>query len=256
MVNLYFSAAVQFVSSVIFFYVGYTILGRKVSTESRLALSAFSLWWVGLGLSTLLTSGLILAARQGFTHLALHEAALHLQLVLICVILWGLLYYLLYLYTGRRWLVYAVGVFYVLYYMTLVYWVAWQNPTHVELERWRVVMKYERESTNAVLQLIVALLVLPQIIGAIAYFRLYFFADHPVQKYRIALVSLSILVWFSTALISSLAQISTSDTGQVISRMVSLGAALTVLMAYRPPKWIRERLAMAKAGPVAATGGD
>ncbi len=85
------------------------------------------------------------------------------------------------------------------------------------------------------------LLLVPQIMGSIAYFTLYFRVTDMTQKYRILLVSGSIIVWFLSpyaALAGGLAQ---HDWWQLASRFIGLAAALTILMAYLPPRWLKQR---------------
>ena len=50
------------------------------------------------------------------------------------------------------------------------------------------------------MSILAVLLLLPQIIGSFAYFTLYFRVTDVTQKYRILLVSWSIIVWFLSPL--------------------------------------------------------
>ena len=76
----------------------------------------------------------------------------------------------------------------------------------------------------------ILLLILPPFLAAGGYLSLYWKVDQPVQKRRILLVSLSILVWFGTALAGTGA--SESDVWRIVSRLIGLAAAATILYAY------------------------
>lgn len=95
--------------------------------------------------------------------------------------------------------------------------------------------------------MVLVLLVFPQIIGGLAYFTLYFRVKDPAQKYRIALVAWSIIIWFASAFLASISGLAQFDWWQIVSRLIGLGAALATLMAYQPPGWIQHRLGRAVA---------
>jgi hypothetical protein len=80
-----------------------------------------------------------------------------------------------------------------------------------------------------------------QIAGGFAYFTLYFRMSEPTQKYRILLVSWSIISWFVTPFIGIAGGLTDYDWWQVVSRLIGLVAALTVLLAYWPPGWVQQR---------------
>ena len=119
------------------------------------------------------------------------------------------------------------------------------TPNGVEVGRWTTSLKFLFPLTGPVIVLILLLLVLPQIIGALAYLTLFFRVEERTQKYRILLVSLSLLIWFGMALVAAAIGIGEEDWWQVASRALGLGAALVILMAYRPPGFIQRRLAVA-----------
>jgi hypothetical protein len=86
------------------------------------------------------------------------------------------------------------------------------------------------------------LLVFPQIIGSLAYFTLFFRVKEATQKYRVALVSISILIWFLSAFLGSAAGLGQFDWWQIVTRLIGLAATLVILLAYRPLAWLKQRL--------------
>ena len=103
-------------------------------------------------------------------------------------------------------------------------------------------MNYQQQPTGPFFTLMAIMLVFPQIIGSLAYFTLYFRVKEPTQKYRVALVSWSIIVWFLSSFIASISGLSQYDWWQILSRLIGLGATLTILVAYQPLNWIKTRL--------------
>jgi Kef-type K+ transport system membrane component KefB len=107
--------------------------------------------------------------------------------------------------------------------------------------RWSTTLAYRTPLTGPFFVLVIVLLLLPQIIGGLAYFILYFRVPGVTQKYRVLLVSWSIIVWFLSPLIALAGGLAQQDWWQLVSRLIGLTAALTILMAYLPPRWLQDR---------------
>jgi hypothetical protein len=131
--------------------------------------------------------------------------------------------------------------FYIVYYILLVYYVLASDPVGVSVRRWSATLEYQNQIEGPLFLIALLLLVVPQIIGSLAYFTLYFRVKTITQKYRILLVSWSIIVWFMSSLIASLSGLSQFDAWQVLSRFIALTASLTILFAYQPPSWVKRR---------------
>jgi hypothetical protein len=223
--------------------VGTRLARRRIVGDSKLPYDAFIIWWYALAATSLPTSLVLMLAALGVTHLNFSIAVAVLSLLLICIALWGLLYYLVFLFTGKRgtWLPLAVG--YAVYFAFLMVAVAQAGPSGVIVERWSVTIDYERDlSESWVGALAVALLVFPQILSAIAYFSLVFRLQDRSQRYRVSLVSWSILLWFGSAYMASISGLAEQDWWQVLSRLIGLAAAAVVLYAYEPPRWLQRTL--------------
>lgn len=239
------AALFAFVAAAVYAYVGDRLRRRRVSEEARLAAQLFSLWWLALAGATAITGLTHLAGALGNTDLALHVTLTSVNLLLICAALWGLLYYLVYLFTGRKGAVVPLSVFYAAYYVSLVYYVTSSHPAAVELRRWQAALVYEQPLAGPLFTALVLLLVVPQIVGALAYFTLFFRVRDRTQRYRIGVVSWSIVLWFGSALVAAAAGLGQNDAWQVASRAIGLGAALAILMAYEPPGFLKRRLGVA-----------
>src|SRR5436309_542358 len=96
------SAAFALVTSAVFAYVGVRLARRPLSPSDQPVVYAFSSFWLGLAISTFIgPNGLLaFAAALGETNLTVALAMSQVSLIAISVALWGLLYYLVYLFTG------------------------------------------------------------------------------------------------------------------------------------------------------------
>lgn len=246
-VQLYGGAAFALGSAFMFAIVGRVVAQRRVSEEARTASALFAVWWYGLAGVTALGAVNSIAAAVGVRNLAFYVSGTMVALLVLCVILFALLYYLLFLFIGRRGLLGPLAMGYVLYFAFLVWYVIQREPQGILVHRWNIEIDYANDVTNPVTQLLVALLILPVIAGALAYFTLYFRTREKEQRYRIAMVSWSIIVWFGSAYAASVSPLAQADWWQVVSRVIGLLAASATLMAYKPPAWIQRRLAPASS---------
>jgi hypothetical protein len=240
--TLLFGALLSALCACIYYYVG-LVLNRRNSTssDSRLAWKLFVAWWYALAAATFASALLNLLGAFGVTDLPLFITITLFNLMSTCAALFSLMYYLLYLFFGnRRWLT-SLVVFYVLYYMSLVYFVQARVPVRVAVEPWRASLVYQEQLGGPLVTVLLLLLLFPQIFGSLAYFMLYFRVTTVTQKYRILLVSWSIIIWFLSAFVANIAGLSQLAWWQVLSRLIGLTAAFMILMAYQPPVSIKRR---------------
>jgi hypothetical protein len=241
--TLIFGTIFSILSAGIYFYVAHTLGKRKtVSPDARIAWNLFVVWWYALAGITFVNGVLNLVGAIGLTSLPLFLTITQLELLVVCIALHGLMYYLLYIFTGNKKALPMLTVFYIVYYFLLMYYLNLSIPIGVSINRWNVGVDYQQQPTGPFVTLLLVLFVFPQIIGSLAYFTLYFRVKEVTQKYRVALVSWSIIIWFLSSFIASISGLSQYDWWQVTSRMIGLGATLGILMAYRPVSWIKNRL--------------
>ncbi len=227
--------------TILYAYVGRSVGGRQVSPQARLAQQLFVIWWYGLAASSLIGAVQTILYINGRLSVVMFSVLGQLVLLLIIVALWGLLYYLVYLYTGSRRSIIPLSIFYVAFYVVLLA-MSLTNPVERLVDDgWSITGEPALEFSRIAGILLTLVLIGPQIGAGLAYFRLYFKVDDRTQKYRIALVSWSIIVWFGLATLGSLAQLSDVTAWQWISRFLGLAAALTILAAYRPPGWVQRK---------------
>ena len=234
------------VSATIYGYVAARLSQRTISNPgAQFAWQLFGLWWYCLAATTLVSGFLHLLGAFSLVSLPLFVALTYVNLLLICIALWGLLYYLVYLFTGSRRILVPLTIFYVLYYVLLVYYITASVPARVEITRWTTQLVYARPITGPFFSLVLILLVFPQILASLAYFTLFFRVREATQRYRVLLVSWCIILWFGSAFVASVTGLSQEDWWQILSRLIGLGAALGILFAYFPPGIIRRRFGIA-----------
>lgn len=239
-------AAIQVLSAALYFWVARIVLDRAVEGESRRANALFATWWLSLGVVYLLLPAFTLPARAfGYQNLALATALLYALFALIALAVWGLVYYLVYLYTGNaRWF-WPITAFYIALAFSLLYLVAWLDPSGFDASG-RLTYTNQQLSPGPSIALGLAFSG-PVILSAIGYGSLYFQARDPSSRYRIALVSGAFLVQFGWSLASSMLQLSrrfpNSVTLSLIGSGLAIAAALAIVLAFRPPPRVRARLA-------------
>ena len=239
--TLLIDAALLLLSAALFALVGRVTSRRHVGGGAQLAATLFSLWWYVIAALNTVTAFTHILGWAGYTDLALHETFTFVAMFLLCLALWALLYYLVYLFSGSRRFLVPISAFYAVYYAALVYLVTYSHPTSVNVQDWTVSLAFERQVVGLPLALASLLFVIPPILGALGYARLYFRVEDATQRYRIGLVSATIATWFGVVLIAWMADVSHATWWQLASRVIGLGAALLVYAAYRPPAWVRAR---------------
>lgn len=205
----------------------------------------FVTWWYALALATLSGGVLSLMGAIGIIGLALYTTITIINLLTTCAALFGLMFYLLYLYTGKTSLIWPIGISYFFYYGLLVYIVEASDPVGVTVNRWNTSLQSKNVIQGPLYLIALFLLVFPQIIGSLAYFMLVFQVKAKTQRYRIVLVSWSIIIWFLSSFLASISGLSQQDWWQIASRLIGLGAAFTILFAYQPPSWVKRRFGVA-----------
>ena len=230
------------IAAIIYSYVGWCLSKRLISfAESRLAWQSFVLWWYGLAASTLIGGLLSLFGAFGVTDLAVFVTATYINMLLSCVALLGLFYYLTYLFTGNsRWLP-RLAILYFVFYILIIYQITASSPESVILERWSTTLSYRVPLTGTFITILIVLLFASQLFGGFAYFTIYFRVPEATKKYRILLVSWSIIIWFLTPFLGVAGELTRQDWWQIVSRLIGLAAALMILLAYFPPEKLKQR---------------
>src|ERR671923_339284 len=141
--TLLFSAFFALIAAGIYTYTGWRLSKRVVpASDARLAWVSFTVWWYGLAGATMIGGLLNLFGAMGLTDLPLFITATYLNIQISCIALLGLLYYLIYLYTGNRSSLAPMAIFYFVFYVLLVYYINASSPDGVTVDRWTAGVAY------------------------------------------------------------------------------------------------------------------
>ncbi|MES2155064.1 MAG: hypothetical protein V4510_08010 [bacterium] len=240
-------------SAIVYIAVGVQVGRRPASPDAQLAKRMFQAWWYGLAGLSLFTPFVAILAQLGLDKYDIMLVLIQALLVVIFAAIAGLVYYLLYLYTGRNWVLGAV----VAYFLVMLVWLEYiLVAAHIASygvppdggSKTFLDAAGQRIKSDPLQGILFGLLVaVPPLLSAVAFFLLFFRVDGREQKYRIAVVSASLVVWFASSLTGTLTGLSsnpaTQQSWQLLNMVIALAAATAVYLAYKPPAWVRRRLA-------------
>lgn len=241
--TLALDAALGLGTSVLFAYVGQLTLRRDAhDDDGRRAIQMFALWWFGLAVFSVLGALTDIMAMTGIDALAPYLFLSRLGIVPLAALLWGIVYYLSYIYTGNARLFWPIT----LAHAALLGWLAVLTlsleATGIRVDTWDVRLDYATDPSPFVTGALLTAILLPAVVGAVAYGTLYWKTDDPAARYRIRMVSGAFLVWFGSAGVASITQLTGAPWWPPVSHLIALVATFMILAAYRPPRGVRERL--------------
>lgn len=225
----------------VYLYIGYRLSQRQVHPDARLASLQLALWWGGVGVMVAL-GGLELAfAVANALPLALATTFYSITVLVDCALLWGLVGFLVFVYTGKYHLV-ELTALYGAFYVLVVYAVAVESPTGVGFTAGMPAIVYAHTLPSWLIAPLILILVFPEFIGAVLYLTLYRRTTDRDRRFRILMVGGGILLWFLIDLIfpdTTAALALTRSVIQVIPGLMSL-------LAYFPPESLRRRFRLAE----------
>jgi len=234
------SSIAAWIGVLVYFYLGQRLSRRPVSAEARVPAGQFTLFWIGLAAVSALGAIESLIAAYQLPSLALVLTMLYLEILLLCAVLWALVGYLVFLFTGRGYLV-PLSMLYAALYVLLIYFITASGPSSVGVSYGAVTISYATPVGGPILGVLLILLLGPEFIGAFLYFSLFFRTRDPTIRYRVTLVSWSLIAWFGLGFLNIGALLGGGLAAQVLARSFGVFAALVILMAYYPPRAIRTR---------------
>lgn len=241
-VTLLLGAALTLGAGVLFATVGALTLRREARGEARGAIRGFAAWWLGAAIVLSLSGVGTLLGLAGVLDPAVHTALLHLRAVPISIGAFGLLYYLLYLYTGTtRWRL-PLAAFYAVQFAFTIYYFQSLAPLRVEPTAWEIRIASTGTPDAAVSVAFGVLLAAPVLAAAAAYASLLRYLTDRTHRFRVGVVSLAFFQWFGAILVGFLAGWTTREWFFLVYTVPGLLAAVLVLVAYRPPRLVRDRL--------------
>jgi hypothetical protein len=244
-------AAIAVAASLAFAFVGRAVGRRRTEGADRVAQQMFQFWWYGLALLTLNTPLTYAMDRFGVGGFETDYLLFQMVIVVLVAMVGALVYFLLYVYTGRPGVAWPIAI----YNLVLLAWLeallGWAQPnccvgTPSPGGSENVLYVHQLQENPQTVWLGLALLG-PIVVGAVAYFALFFRVEQRIQKFRVAVVAASLVLWIGSSLVASVTGLSRPDAPsyqvwQLASQLIGLTAATMILVAYNPPRFIRRRL--------------
>ncbi|MCI4326837.1 MAG: hypothetical protein L3K16_04280 [Thermoplasmata archaeon] len=230
---LFAAGVANLAATPVYAYVGSRLYERPVSAHARLPSAQFALWWWGLGGTGVVSGVEAILYSVGHLTFALALTAYLLTVLADSIILWGLVGYLLYIYTGKYHLLELTG-FYAAFYISVIYWIVSNGPNGVDLASGIPTITYAHILTGPVLDFVVIGLVFPELIASILYLSLFFRTTDRTLRYRIGMVSAALFVFYGAAFFKP--STGSPELWTLVTALLDVGSAILALFAYFPPE--------------------
>lgn len=239
----YASIVANLAATLVYLFVGYRLYQRPVSPGSRLASVQFSIWWGGWGVSSALTAFQTLFYVGHALNFPLALTFEMLDILIVTVFLWGLVGFLVYVYSGKYYLGWVSAYFGSFYVITL-YYILSEMPYAVTSMGGIPNLAFASTGNLGLGIYAVLGIIGPEISGAILYLTLLRRTKDPTRRFRIALIGSSILLWFGLLLLVP----SSTATDVLIRSGLEFIPPLMALLAYFPPSALRARWGLTAVG--------
>ena len=226
-------------------YVGLLVLRRRTSGDERLAMQMFAAWWFCAGAVILLAALPTIVSVVATPTLGLIVALNYLLAVPLAVGLCGLLYYLVYIYTGERRAIVPLAVAYAAFFAFEIWYFAQFGGRHVETTPWQVRTVADVQPPVALRAIFGATVALPVLLAALGYGALFRRAPAREQRSRIALVTGAFVLWFAPLLVAYALGLDQVDWFPLVYQVPGLAAAALIVTAFR----VREGKGFVGDGP-------
>lgn len=228
-----------------FLYVGMRI-HRRGRIEKQPAHLWFAAFWVGIGTYALAEALWSLAYAAGRSPLPFALFVLHVKIVASVVGFGGLVSYLLAIHaTDARLRGVVVGAYGVILAITETFY-SWRGPIGQEAHTWGVGLVYARNAVEPWWTILLLVLFLPPFLASVSYARLLRHTRDPVIRYRIAMTSASLFLFF----VPLFAGWRAGDWPWwgAAEKALAGGMAAGIFLALWPPAAIRARIGKGRDG--------
>lgn len=232
--TLLLSAMYALVVAAAFAFVGRRVRERAVVPDASLAQEAFAVWWFALAASSASSAVVDLLGYAGVAQVALVSTGLQINILALATGLGALLYYIIYLVTGRRQLLGPIVGFAIVYYVLGLTFITQAEPIGVAVTAWGVSPIFPEPVPGFVDVTLVMLTVLPRVLGVFALFTVFFALERSDQRLRMATMCWGVLVWTQGALLSGAPGMLEADWLQVASHSTGMAGSVFVALAYAP----------------------
>lgn len=211
--------------------------------EATRALRLFAMWWGLTALNQFAGAALYAAAALGWVDLTAQVTYAVVQRLLLSASMVGLMAYLLYLFRGRTRLV-PLTLVYGAFYAFQLWTIFARDPTDVLVSRWRTDLAYAGALPGWTDLVTFLVLVLPPVVGSVAYLRLARRVPSRSARVRVVAVAGGLLAWWVFAVAVGRPALYDADGLQLANRLLGLVVALGILFAFEPTRWMQRRFAL------------
>jgi hypothetical protein len=228
-------------------YFGVAALVRREYPESPgRAREAFATFWYGVGVVNGLQAALELVAVFQDPGVALAFAVWNTRIAVALASFAGLVYYLLYVYTGSRRLFWPTLLFYVLTFLLMQVWLMQSGPIGTDVSHWRVDLEFAHSDEGPLYKIVVLMFFLPPVIASVAYAFVLRMTRTPLQRYRARLLAGALGAYFLGLTLGYLSP--GWPWWGLVENLLGIAAAVVAILALRPPARLRARLEAAREG--------
>lgn len=160
--------------------------------------------------------------------------------IALAAALWGLVSYVLFLFTGRHAVFVLVTVAYLAQLAGVIVWIASLEPRGILLTDGGTTTDFARKPSPAESGVFALFLLLPPIAASVAFFTLRFRTTDPTARYRATAMGIGIFVWFVAAILITSGGKPTPAT-TIGGPIVGTLCMLYILSAFFPPRWLQAR---------------
>ena len=202
-----------------------------LAANARAAVQAFRIWWVCIGLATIASAVMLMAAVANRVTIGLVARAI--GLLLSAVAIWGLITYVWFLRTGDHRARIPAAIAYVALGSAVIGSGLRPGPQEFALGQWKAeIIGPATPGTEVVLTLLAIAFLAPPIVSGLLLLTLRKWPHTKAQDRRILAVGIGVPVWLAGNLVSRLGE---ADAWHFVTRVaLGLVVAVVIALAYRP----------------------
>lgn len=220
--------------------VGLRLAGHAPDGDAGRAVRRFAAWWIGLAVFIGVNQLASTLGLLGLDAPVLYAALVYTSYVALAAALWGLVSYVLFLFTGRQGLFAAATAVYAAQLIAVLVWIASLGPRGILLTEGGTQTDFARQPSPGEGAVFALFLLLPPIAASVAFFTLRFRTTDPTARYRATAMGVGIFVWFvATILITSGGKPTPATT--IGGPLLGTLCMLYILSAFFPPRWLQAR---------------
>lgn len=238
---LWTGAILPIATALLLAYVGTLVTTKRAGEDARPALVAFAVWWFSAASVLVITAMPTVLTLLGVGDATLFTALVYLNAVPLSVALCALLYYLTYIYTGRRSAIWPLALLYSAFFAFTLFYYSQAGPRHVEITAYSVRTLGEVRPAAWLSALFGILLAGPILTAVVLYASLFFRLKEAEQRYRVAIVSTAFGLWFAPVLVGFLAGWSGAEWFPLVYEAPGVFAATLIVLAFKPPSFVQRR---------------